>query len=258
MNKKENVNFLSPSKKQIDNLLEHYQNGRLSEAEKLAVSITQEFPQHQFSWKILGAVLGQIGRISESLNAMQKAVQLSPQDAEAHNNLAIIFKKLGELEKAEVSYRKTIELNPDFAEAHYNLGNILKELGRLAKAAESYRQAIALNPEFVLAYSNLCMVLFKMGHKDLAMESIEKANHINPHLRDVRLLLSVIKSRKFREESESMIGDMNKVNVFKGLTPNPFILNRTVEAELIRYIRGMNSRFWTKQKMPATELEDVR
>ncbi len=248
MNKKENVNFLSPSKKQIDNLLEHYQNGRLSEAEKLAVSITQKFPQHQFSWKILGAVLVQIGRIGESLNAMQKAVQLSPQDAEAHNNLAIIFKKLGELEKAEVSYRKTIELNPDFAEAHYNLGNILKELGRLAKAAESYRQAIALNPEFVLAYSNLCMVLYKMGHKDLAMESIEKANHINPHLRDVRLLLSVIKSRKFREESESMIGDMNKVNVFKGLTPNPFILNRTVEAELIRYIRGMNSRLLDETK----------
>ena len=77
--------------------------------------------------------------------------------------------------------------------------NILKELGRLAKAAESYRQAIELNPEFVLAYSNLCMVLYKMGHKDLAMESIEKANHINPHLRDVRLLLSVIKSRKFRK-----------------------------------------------------------
>ena len=242
MKKKENVNFLSPSQEQLSNLLEHYQNGRLSEAEKLAVSITQEFPQHQFSWKILGAVLVQIGRIDESLNAMQKAVQISPQDAEAYNNLAITFKKLGELEKAEVNYRKTIELNPDSAEAHYNLGNILKELCRLERAEASYRQAIAINPNFVLAYIKLCMVLYKMGHKDLAMESIEKANNINPHLRDVRLLLSVIKSRKSQGESESVIDDMDKVNVFKGLTSNPFILNRSVEAELIRYICGMNSR----------------
>ncbi len=55
-NKPENVKSAGPSQVQLNALLEHYQNGRLGAAEKLAVSITQEFPQHQFSWKLLGAV----------------------------------------------------------------------------------------------------------------------------------------------------------------------------------------------------------
>ena len=58
----------------LDSLLEYYQNGRFSEAEKLAVYITQEFPKHQFAWKVLGAVLEQTGRKSEAVDANQTAV----------------------------------------------------------------------------------------------------------------------------------------------------------------------------------------
>ena len=51
--------------------------------ENLAVSITNEFPKHQFAWKVLGALLKQTGRVIDSLTAMQKSVQLAPQDADA-------------------------------------------------------------------------------------------------------------------------------------------------------------------------------
>ena len=34
----------TPSKKQLINLLEYYQNGRYTEAENLAVLLTQDFP----------------------------------------------------------------------------------------------------------------------------------------------------------------------------------------------------------------------
>ena len=144
INQPENINSLSPSQQQLKNLLEHYQNGRFADAEKLAVSITQEFPRHNFSWKILGAVLGQTGRNSEALNANQTAVALSPQDAEAHSNLGNTLKEVGRLEEAEASYSQAIALKADYAEAHYNLGVILKELGRLEEAEASYSHAIAL------------------------------------------------------------------------------------------------------------------
>ncbi len=52
-----NVDSASPSQEQLSSLLEYYQNGRFGDAEKLAVSITNEFPKHQFGWKVLGAVL---------------------------------------------------------------------------------------------------------------------------------------------------------------------------------------------------------
>ena len=63
--KKINVNFLEPSPQQLNILLGYYQAGRYADAEKLSLSITQEFPKHQFSWKVLGATLKQMGKINE-------------------------------------------------------------------------------------------------------------------------------------------------------------------------------------------------
>ena len=60
---------LNPPQELLNNLLVHYQNGRLSDAEKLAVEITQDFSKHPFAWKVLGVVLGQTGRKSEAVNA---------------------------------------------------------------------------------------------------------------------------------------------------------------------------------------------
>ena len=118
---KQNLKANNPTQQQISNLLEHYQNGRFSDAEKLAVHITQDFPKHQFAWKVLGAVLRATGRKSEAVDANQKAVALSPQDAEAHSNLGITLKALGRLDEAEASYNQAIALKPDLADAHRNL-----------------------------------------------------------------------------------------------------------------------------------------
>ena len=216
--KKPIVNFLEPSQQQLNSLLEHYQTGRYADAEKLSLSITQEFPEHQFAWKVLAIVLKLTGRISESLVASQKSVQLGPLNAEAHNNLAVLLNELGRLKEAEVSYKKAIELKPDYAEAHsnlaiilkeqsrlkeaeacyrqaiklkpdyaeahYNMGNTLKELGRLEEAEASYVQAITLKPDYVKAYNNLGVMLQEQGKLDEAEVSYKKAITLKPDYAD--------------------------------------------------------------------------
>ena len=216
--KKPIVNFLEPSQQQLNSLLEHYQTGRYADAEKLSLSITQEFPEHQFAWKVLAVVLKLTGRISESLVASQKSVQLGPLNAEAHNNLAVLLKELGRLKEAEVSYKKAIELKPDYAEAHsnlaiilkeqsrlkeaeacyrqaiklkpdyaeahYNMGNTLKELGRLEEAEASYKKAIKLKPDYVKAYNNLGVMLQEQGKLDEAEVSYKKAIKLKPDYAD--------------------------------------------------------------------------
>ena len=154
MNKIEN-NFLEPSKEQLISLIEHYKAGKFADAEKLSLSITQDFPKHPFAWKVLAAVLKQNGKINKSLVAGQRCVELGPLDCEAHNNLGITLEELGRLEEAEVSYRQAIKLKPDLGEAHNNLGITLKKLGRLEEAEVSYRQAIKLKPDYAEAHSNL-------------------------------------------------------------------------------------------------------
>ena len=160
--KKFDINSLKPSREQLDNLLEHYQTGRYVDAEKLSLLITQEFPKHQFAWKVLGAALKQMGKINESLAASQKSVQLNQQDSEAHNNLGNTLQELGRLDEAEASYRQAITLKPDYAEAHNNLGVTLKELGRLDEACSAYIKAINLNGHLhnqLLMLSLVCSLL---------------------------------------------------------------------------------------------------
>jgi len=183
----------SPPQEELIRLLEHYQTGQYDDAEKLAVYITQEFPYHQFGWKVLGAILGQTSRISEAVNANQKSVELAPQDAEAHNNLGNTLKELGRFDEAEVSYTQAIALKPSFAEAHYNLGNTLQELGRFDEAEASYTQAIALKPDYALAHKNLGMALNAMGLTKSALPYFEKnlqlergANPLNLHHKSFR------------------------------------------------------------------------
>ena len=178
--KKQNVKGISPSQEQLNSLLEHYQNGRFDDAEKLSISITQEFPKHHFGWKILGAVLNQLGRIPESVVAKEKAVKLAPNDADAHSNLGNILQELGRLDEAEASYNQAIALKPDYLEAHSNLGVTLQELGRLDEAEASYIQAIALKPDYPEAHYNLGITLQELGRLDEAEESCRQALALKP------------------------------------------------------------------------------
>ena len=52
-----NINFKKPPQQQLNSLLELYQTGRYVDAEKLSLSITEEFPKHPFAWKVLAVVL---------------------------------------------------------------------------------------------------------------------------------------------------------------------------------------------------------
>ena len=139
--KKQNLKVNNPSQQQLSSLLEHYQNGRFDDAEKLAVSITNEFPKHQFGWKVLGAILGATGRKSEAVDANQTAVVLSPEDAEAHSNLGVTLKELGRLDEALASYTQAIALKPDYADAHLNLCELLEKMNRIDEISFVIRNA---------------------------------------------------------------------------------------------------------------------
>lgn len=148
-----------PSEKQLLTAFEHYQAGRWSQAELIASAITQEFPTHQFGWKVLGAVLTQMGRIEDALIPMQKSVHLEPLDAEAHNNLGVTLLELGRLGEAQESFTQAGALQPGYAEAHNNLGNTLKELGRLEAAENVYKKALAMQPDMPALQISLILLL---------------------------------------------------------------------------------------------------
>ena len=194
------VEVTSPSRQQLSELLEHYQAGRLGRAEKVALSLTRKFPNHQFGWKVLGAVFGQTGRRNKALNANQKAVVLSPQDASAHSNLGNLLQELGRLDKAEVSLRQAISLKPDYSPAYNNLGVTFREMGKLDEAKESFKRATKLTPDFALAHSNLGNTFQELGRLDEAEISLKQAIALKPDYAAVYRRLTLIK--KFHKQDK--------------------------------------------------------
>ena len=178
--KRENPKNVQPSQAEIKNLIELFQNGLYNNAEKIAQSITKEFPKYQFAWKVLGVIFTKTNRVNDALVVTKKAVKLYPQDAHAHLNLGIIFKKLGKLNNAKDSYRQAISLKSNYAEAHNNLGNVLEEMGRFEDAVSSYRNAISFNNSFAEAHNNLGVAFEKLGQSDNAMSSYKEAIALNP------------------------------------------------------------------------------
>ena len=225
MIRKSKVNFSTPSQQQLNRLLKYYQTKQYNDAEKLATSITQEFPDHQFAWKVLAIVLKQTDKISQSLVASQRSVQLEPQDSQAHYNLAVILQELKRFDEAEASYRKAIEFKLDYVEAHFNLGGMFKELRRFDEAEASYREAIEFKPDYAEAHNNLDILL-----------------------REKKLLMNISQEKKS--------DDHNKIrNLDSGsrLISNPFISNRVVETNLISNLYKIRLKQIDKKKGPNTK-----
>ena len=202
--KKISTNLFEPSQQQLNNLLKCYQTGRYIDAEKLSLSITQEFPNHGFAWKVLSAALKQQGRTNESLIASQKSIQLNPQDAEAHYNLGITLQEQGRLKEAEANYRQTIKLKSDLPEVHFNLGVILEEQGKLEEAEVSYRQTIKLKPQLAHAHQNLGNIMIKQRRLKEAEASYRQAIKFKPDLAKAHNNLGIIMKQQGKlEEAEA-------------------------------------------------------
>jgi|TARA_B110000238_G_scaffold172526_1_gene191035 tetratricopeptide (TPR) repeat protein len=164
------MNNLKPSKSELIKLLEYFNSERYKEAEILALSITEKFPNHPFGWKILGSILRKEGKVSEALFFNKKAVKLDPEDANAHNNLGNNLNDLSRLVEAEESYRQAIILNPNFAEAYNNLGNTLNSLQKPADAEENFKKAIILRPGFSESRYSLGLLLYEAADYEKAIE----------------------------------------------------------------------------------------
>ena len=252
--KKKPVELLEPSQKQLNDLLKYYQTKQYDNAEKLAKSITEEFPKHPFSWKVFAAALKQNGKISESLVAGQKSVQLDPQDAEAYYNLGIVMQELGRLDEAEAIYKKAITLKPDH-KTHNNLGIVMQELGRLDEAEAIYKKAITLKPDFSQAIKNKWLLLFSQKRFEEALLDADLCISKGSRQLDLTTLYAlgrideIYKRLEVRSKIDgenitiaafaSFIAEVEKKNTAYNFCPNP--IDFVHHANLSTYINDTNS-----------------
>ena len=238
-------------------MLLSYQNQEYEKAEKMAVSLSKDFPNVNLSWKIITAIYLKKGMLHEALKSNQKAIDINQADAEAHSNMGLIYMRLKKFNEALESCEKAIELKPDYAEVYFNKTVLLRNLDRLTEAEKSCRMAIQFKPNFSEAHSNLGIILHKLNKLDEAERHYKKAIEINPNYVSAKNNLdtlvkqnNLLKIIKVKQQSKDQtVKDLFKTsrNVENNLIENLYQIKTKqlddVDPEILRYGNGESSDY---------------
>ncbi|WP_435086876.1 tetratricopeptide repeat protein [Candidatus Pelagibacter bacterium nBUS_33] len=238
-------------------MLTSFQNKDYEKAKDIALSMTEQFPNYNLSWKILSSIYLLKDEVNNALTSSKKAITVDPKDADAHNNLGLIYHKLSNYNDALISCRKALEFKPKNAEGYFNVTVILGKLNRFDAAVVEFRKAIKLKPNFVEAYSYLGLMLHKLNRLDEAMVNYKKALDLNskyiPANRNLNILLKefklldIIKNK--RKLKSPLIKDLYKTSlkVENDLVKNLYEINTKslddIDPGTLRYGNGRSSEY---------------
>lgn len=173
-------NNTHPAIDEMNALLALFNQRKFPEALTLASAMVQRYPQHGFSWKVMGAIYQNQGAIEPALDALKNAAQFLPDDYEVQYNLGNCFYDQQQLDSAIACYQNAIQLNPNFAQAYYNLGNAYKKQELLERAEQSYTTALRLDASNIWVLDNLAHVLYELGRFAEAKTYYTQALTIQP------------------------------------------------------------------------------
>ncbi|NJP10805.1 MAG: tetratricopeptide repeat protein [Leptolyngbyaceae cyanobacterium RU_5_1] len=163
---------------------EHYEAGRLSEAEQIYGQISQVQPENVELMQRLAYLACQLNKFDQAIASYQKALELNPDSSVAallHNDLGNVLIQQGKFEEAAQSYRRALKLNPTSTEAHNNLGNVLNQQGKFEEAAQFYRQALQFDPNSAEAYNNLGNIFIRQGKFEQAIQAYQNVLKLSPN-----------------------------------------------------------------------------
>ena len=159
--------------KAIKQLVNLYDQGRLTAVVEQATRLTARYKESFFVWNLLGAANKGLGRFNEASLAFKKVTELNPTYAAGFNNLGVSLQNQGKFEDSFEAYNRAIFLKPNYAEAYNNLGNALAGTGKLEKAIEAYDQSLTIKPDYAAVHRSLSM-LVKYAPSDPHMAAVSE------------------------------------------------------------------------------------
>lgn len=164
----------------LQQVFEHHQKGRLTQARAGYEQILSEQPQHADALHLLGVVAIQTQNYSQAVQWIGQAIQANPKAPAFHANLGCALHELKQYEAALAAHDQAIALQPDFADAYTNRGNALRQLKQWQAALESYDKVLQLRPDHAQAHANRGVALRQLGQWQQALESYDTAIRLAP------------------------------------------------------------------------------
>jgi len=124
----------------------------LEDAEALLRRATQLAPDYLEVWMLLGAVLLENARFSAAIPVFEEATRQAPENAETWGRLAQAQARSSLSEDAAASYARSLQIQPGIPVMQMGYGHSLKTLGDMEGALKAYREAIRLRADFGEVY----------------------------------------------------------------------------------------------------------
>ena len=160
---------------------QHYEAGRLRDAESLLRQLLAQKPDHPDALHLLGLVAHRSGHHEPAIALIRQALVAFPQAADVHANLGAVLATIGRFDEAIEHYRQALALDPNHVDAHNNLGNALGRTGRRAEAEAEFRRALELRPQFPEAINNLGIAIRDQGRPEEALPYFHQAISLRPN-----------------------------------------------------------------------------
>ena len=174
-------NLQEPPSRQVQTLINLYNEGEYEAAQMQASQLLKRFPYSVNIHNNIGIINRALGKLDEAIEAYKKALTLKPDYAEAYNNMGNTLQDQGELDEAVTAYKKALTLKPDYAEAYNNMGVVFKEQGKLRQAMHAYKNALTHKPDYAEVFNNMSATLQDQGKLGAAIKALDKAISLKPN-----------------------------------------------------------------------------
>lgn len=202
--------------KQLHDVVDLFQRGRLDEAIALARKVAAENPRNKMAHMQLAFVLQEKGRLQEAIRVYEEAkaqglggegmdrrramlfaelgrpdqalALLEPygdsDDPETLNALGIALTDTGRPAEGLVVFARLLEIDPRSSQGHQDSGVALLRLGRLEEARAKLEKALAISPRSPRAWNTLGVVWSRLGQPQKALEAWVRCVEVNPRQYD--------------------------------------------------------------------------
>ncbi len=171
--KRRTVKGLVPSRECIQHIEALLRQGNRDQSLFLARLLTQEFPQHGFGWKVVGAIEASFKEhrpSSTTLEALRHASELLPDDAEAAINYCYALTRADQRSLAKATLEQVVARFPNNSVAVGMLGAAISGDGDNPEfAMELMTRAVKLDPTNSQARSVRLFMLLETPDLDPAM-----------------------------------------------------------------------------------------
>ena len=171
---------MSSFEQQFQIAVQHFNAGRLHEAQELCQELLKEKLRHSGLLQLLGEIARHTGDLQAAVDLFSKASVVDPKDTTASFRLGVVLLQLGRHDDAIRALRSVVRARPNFVEALCLLGDILQDSGHVQEARRHFDQALRANPALPSAHLRLANELMLKRQVDAATRNFNMALRLKP------------------------------------------------------------------------------